>query len=74
MIKPLAKSVVILLGITAAVSTADVGIHQKILRLGHNNTTTIIISNDEMGDIVKIVTSFEDSGLLLKGVTEKVQN
>ena len=36
--------------------------------------TTLIISNDEMGDIIKIVKSLEDSGLLLKGVTETVQN
>ena len=32
--------------------------------------TTLIISNDEMGDIIKIVKSLEDSGLLSKGVTE----
>ena len=36
--------------------------------------TTLIISNDEMGDIIKIVKSLEDSGLLLKRVTETVQN
>ena len=36
--------------------------------------TTLIISNDEIHDIIKIVKSFEDSGLLLKGVTETVQN
>ena len=36
--------------------------------------TTLIISNDEMKDIMKIVKSLEDSGLLLKGVTETVQN
>ena len=35
---------------------------------------TLIISNDEMGDFIKIVKSLEDSGLLLKGVTEPVQN
>ena len=33
-----------------------------------------MISNNEMEDIIKIVTSFEDSGLLLKGVNETVQN
>ena len=37
-------------------------------------TTTLIISNDEMEDIMKIVKSFEDSGLLLKGVNETIQN
>ena len=54
---PLAKSVFIPLGLTAA---------------AFNNTTTI--SNDKIGDIIKIVKSLEDSGLLLKGVTETVQN
>ena len=68
-IKPLAKSVLITLGLTAAASAADAGIHKKIL--GSGNTTALIIPNDEMEDIIKIVKSFEDSGLLLKGVTEK---
>ena len=49
---------------------------KKILGSGHNNTssTTLIISNNEMEDLIKIVKSLEDSGLLLKGVTETVQN
>ena len=72
-IKPLAKSVLIPLGLTAAASAADAGIHKKILGSGHNNTT-LIISNDEMEDIIKIVKSLEDYGLLLKGVSESVQN
>ena len=55
-IKPLAKSVLIPLGLTAAASAADTGIHKKILGSGHNNTT-LIISNDEMDDILKIVKS-----------------
>ena len=42
-IKPLAKSVLIPLGLTAAASAADAGIHKKILGSGHNNTTTLII-------------------------------
>ena len=46
---------------------------KKILGSG-NNTTTLIISNDEMKDIIKIVKSVEDSGLLLKRVSEIVQN
>ena len=84
-IKPLAKSALIPLGLTAAASTADAGIHKKILGSGHdnnnhnnnynnNNNTVLIISNDEIEDIIKIVRSLEDSGLLLKGVTETVQN
>ena len=39
-----------------------------------NNTTTLIISNDEMEDIIKIVKSLEDSGLLLNGISETIQN
>ena len=70
-IKPLAKSVLIPLGLTAAASAADAGIHKKILGSGN---TTLIISNDEMKDIIKIVKYLEDSGLLLKGVSETVQN
>ena len=70
-IKPLAKSVLIPLGLTAAASAADAGIHKKILGSGN---TTLIISNNEIEDIIKIVKSLEDSGLLLKGVSETIQN
>ena len=38
------------------------------------HTTTLIIPNNEMKDIIEIVKSLEDSGLLLKGVIERVQN
>ena len=62
MIKLLAKSVLIPLGLTAATSAADAGIHKKILSSG--NTTTLITSNDEVNDIIKIAKSLEDSGLL----------
>ena len=81
-IKPLAKSVLVPLELTAAASAADTGIHKKILGSGkrpldsalpHNNTT-LIISNDEMDDILKIVKSLEDSEVLLKGVSETIQN
>ena len=67
-IKPLAKSVLIPLGLTAA-AAADTGIHKKILGSGN---TTLIMPNDEMEDI-KIVKSFKDSGLLLKRVSETIQ-
>ena len=50
----------------------------KILGSGNpsssHNNTVLTISNDEIGDIIKIVKSLEDSGLSLKGVTETVQN
>ena len=72
MIKSLAKSVLIPLRLTAAASAADAGIHKKIL--GSGNKISLIISNGEMNDIIKVVKSLEDSGLLLKGVTETVQN
>ena len=70
-ITPLAKSVLIPLGLTAAASAADAGIHKKILGSGN---TTLIISNEDIEDLIKIVKSLEDSGLLLNGVTESVQN
>ena len=72
MIQLLAKSDLIPLGLTAAVSAADAGIHDKIL--GSDLDTTLIISNDEMEDIIKIVLALKDSGLLLKGVSETIQN
>ena len=71
-ITPLAKSVLIPLGLTAAASAADAGIHKKIL--GSAGHTTLIISNKDMEDLIKVVKSLEDSGLLLNGVTESVQN
>ena len=37
-------------------------------------TTTLIISNDEMNDIIKIVKSLEDSGVILKGISETIQH
>ena len=48
-IKPLSKSVLIPLGLTAAASTADAGIHKKIVGSGK---TTLIISDEEMNDII----------------------
>ena len=77
-IKPLAKSVLIPLGLTAAASAGDAGTQKKILGSGRRhssslalpNNTTLIISNDEMKDIIKIVESFKVSDLLLKGVSE----
>ena len=75
-IKPLAKNVLIPLELTVSASAADAEIHKKILGSGHNrpSSTTLIISDDEMEDMIKIVKSLEDSGLLLKGVSQTVQN
>ena len=69
---PLIKNVINPLGLTAAASAADAGIHKKIL--GSGNTTTLIISNKDMEDLIKIVKSLENSGLLLNGVTESAKN
>ena len=44
---------------------------KKILGSGNR---TLIISNDKMEETIKIVRSLEDSGFLLKGVTETVYN
>ena len=71
LITPLAKSVLILLGLTPVASAADAGIHKKILGSGN---TTLVISNKDMDNLMKIVKSLEDSGLLLKRFTESFQN
>ena len=83
-IKPLAKNVLIPLGLTAAASAADAGIHKNVLGSGrrhsssashnHPSSKTLIVSNNEMEDIIKIVKSLEDSGLLLKRVSEAIKN
>ena len=70
-IKSLAKSFLIPLGLTAAASAADTGIQKKLLGSG---TTTLIISNKEVNEIMKIVQALEDSGILLKGVSETIKN
>ena len=70
-IKPLAKSVLIPLGLTAGASAADAGIHKKILGLCN---TTLMISNDELKDIIRTVKYLEDSSLLFKEVSETIQN
>ena len=60
-IKPLAKSVLIPLGLTAAAYAADAGIQKKILGSG---TTTLIIPNEEINDIMKISQALQDSNIL----------
>ena len=66
-----AKNILVPLGITAAASAIDAGIQKKIHGSG---TTTLIISNEEMNDIMKIVQALEDSNILLKGVTKTIKN
>ena len=72
---PLLKSVVKplgMLGLTAAASATDAAINKKILR--SENHTTLIIYNNDMQDLLKIVKSLEDRGILLNGITETVEN
>ena len=71
-IKPSAKGVLIPSGLTVAASAADAGIHKRIL--GSRNNTTLVISNNEMKDIIEIVKSLKDSRVLLKGVGKTIQN
>ena len=68
---PLAKNVLAPLGLSATMSAIDGSIKKKMLGSG---TTTLIISNDEMDDILKLVKSLENSGVLLKGVSETIQH
>ena len=79
-IKPLAKRILIPLGLTAVASAADAGIHKKILGSGHNpsssalhNNAKLIISNEEMKDIIRIIKSLEDSSLLPEGSSKTIQ-
>ena len=68
---PLAKNILPPLGLTAASSAIDAGIQKKIHGSG---TTILMISNEEMYDIMKIVHALEDSTNLLKGVTKTIKN
>ena len=58
------------LGLTAAASTTDAAIHKEMLRSGN---ATLINSNEEIIDILEIVKCLEESGLLIKGVSEAVK-
>ena len=68
--KLLAKSVLVSLRLTAAVSATDAAIQKKIFGLA----TTIIISNEEINDIMKIAKFLKESDLLIKGVSETIKN
>ena len=85
-LKLLANSILIPLGITAAASATDAAIHKKIFRSGcprmlsshpsdlASRMAMLIISNDEVNDIMKIVQSLERSGSLIKEVSKTVKN
>ena len=70
-LKPLVKSVLIPLELTAAASVTDSTIHKKMSVSGN---TTLIISNEEINYVRKIIKSLEESGLLLKGDREIIKN
>ena len=67
----LVKSVLIPLVLSTEMSSADADIQKKIYGSG---TTVLIISNKEMEGIMKIVKSLEESGLLIKGISETIIN
>ena len=84
-LKPLAKTVLIPLGLTASASATDAAIHKKMFGYLHvaivsdrarpsglASRTTLIIYNEEMSDIMKIVKSLDESCLLIKGVSETI--
>ena len=68
-LKPLAKSVLIPLELLAA-SETDTAIRKKMFG---SDTTILIISNEEMNDIMIKGTCLEEFGLLIKGVSETIQ-
>ena len=72
-LKPLAKSVLIPLGLTAAAvaaSAIDAAVHKNIFE---SDATTLIISNEKM-NYMKIVQSLEEYGLLRKDVSKTIKN
>ena len=71
---PLAKNNLVPLGITAAASAIDAGNQKKIHGSDRALSTTSIISNKKMNDIIKIIKALEDSNILLKGVTKIIKN
>ena len=68
-LKPLSKSVLILWGLTTATRATDAAIHKKMFGSG----VTLIISNEEINEIMKIVKSLERSSLLIKRISETIK-
>ena len=69
-VMPLAKNVLAPLGLTAAMSAVDGSIQKKI----HGSGVKLIIEQEDMNDIIKIIEALENSGILLKGVTKTIEN
>ena len=68
---PFAKSVFLPLGLTPAASATDGACQKKIYGSG---MTALIVSNEKMKDVMEIVKMLEESGLLIKDVSETVEN
>ena len=66
----LAKNVLSPLGLTATMSAIDGSIQKKI----HGSGLKLIIEQEDMNDIMKIIKSLENSGILLKGVSKAIKN
>ena len=67
---PLAKNVLAPLGLTAAMSEIDGSIQKKI----HGSGVKLIIEQEDMNDIMKVIEELENSGILLKGLTKTIEN
>ena len=67
---PLAKNVLAPLGLTAAISAIDGSIQKKI----HGSGVKLIIEEEDMQDIIKIIKELENSDILLKGVSKTIEN
>ena len=67
---PLAKNVLAPLGLTAAMSAIDGSIQKKI----HGSGVKLIIEQEDMKDIMKIIEALENFGILLKGVSKTIEN
>ena len=70
-LKLLAKSVSIPLGLTTAASVTDAVIHKEMLG---SVTATLIVSNKKMRETMKIIKYLEESGILIKGITKTIKN
>ena len=73
---PLAKNVLAPLGLTAAMSAIDGSIQKKIHGSGATKGAGVklIIEQEDMNDIIKIIEALENSGILLRGVTKTIEN
>ena len=67
---PLAKNVLAPLGLTAAMSAIDGSVQKKI----HGSGIKLIIEEEDMNDNMKISEALENSVILLKGVSKKIEN